>query len=254
MVKIKGIDVSHWQNDIDWEKVKADGVQFVFVKATQGTKYVDDKFLSNVKGAVGAGLHVGAYHFATFDTVAEAKAEAKYFLSNVKGLHLDYPLVLDLEQDKANVSNSQLTDAAVAFLEELESAGYFAMLYTGKSFLESQLDEKRLKPYSIWVARYNDTLGRDADVWQYTSSGKVNGIKGNVDMNWSYRDFALEIKQMKNSAHVAPPKPKYHTVIKGDNATKICKKYSVTLSQLDKLNPSVKDWDLIYPNQKLRIK
>ena len=204
---VKGIDVSHYQGAIDWAKVRAAGFEFAFIKATQGTAYSKvDYFRNNAPVALGSGLEVGAYHYGTFSNVPEAIAEARYFLSVVKDFRLTYPLVLDLEENKQGVSKQQLTDAAIAFLEVIENAGYFAVLYTGKNFLETQLDESRLKPYALWVARYNSELGRSADIWQYTSSGKVDGISGNVDMNISYRDFATEIRGIHPAA---APKKKY---------------------------------------------
>ncbi|MBP3041082.1 LysM peptidoglycan-binding domain-containing protein [Bacillaceae bacterium Marseille-Q3522] len=203
---IKGIDVSHWQGVIDWAKVAADGVKFVFIKATQGTNYSKvDFFKTNVRAAAAAGIHVGAYHYGTFGNVEEANVEAAYFLSVVRGYDLSYPLVLDLEENKKGAGRSQLTDATIAFLEAIENAGYFAMLYSGKNFFETQLHEARLKPYALWVARYNDELGQQADIWQYTSSGKVNGIAGNVDMNWAYRDFAAEIRNMRGESSKPVP-------------------------------------------------
>ncbi len=207
---IKGIDVSHYQGAVDWAKVKADGVEFAFIKATQGVgyKYVD-YFRNNAPVALGNGLEVGAYHYGTFGNVPEAITEARYFLSVVKDFKLTYPLVLDLEENKQGVNKQQLTDAAIAFLEVLENAGYFAMLYSGKNFLETQLNESRLKPYALWVARYNKELGRNADIWQFTSSGKVPGISGNVDMNISYRDFAAEIKGMHKPVAAPAVKKKY---------------------------------------------
>lgn len=197
IVKIKGIDVSHWQGNIDWKKVKADGIKFVFVKATEGTTFVDGKFYENVAGANAAGLKVGAYHYAKFGSSKEAKAEAGHFLKAVSQVKLTYPLVLDLEENRKGASKATMTNAAIAFLEEIENAGYFAMLYTGKNFLETHLLENKLTPYALWIARYHHELGRSADVWQYTSEGKVDGIRGFVDLNWSYRDFAAEISRMQ---------------------------------------------------------
>lgn len=215
MTQIKGIDVSHWQGEIDWNKVKLDGVEFAFIKATQGTSYSKvDYFRNHSPRALGVGIHVGAYHYGDFSTVAEAKAQAEYFLSVIKGYKLTYPVVLDLEENKKGASKAQLTDAAIVFLEALENAGYFAVLYTGKSFLENQLDEARLKRYALWVARYNSYLGRDADIWQFTSSGTINGISGNVDVNWSYRDFAAVIEEMRKPkvAPVSASKPEVRKI------------------------------------------
>jgi lysozyme len=190
MVQLKGIDISHHNGPIDWAKVKADGVKFVFIKATQGINYSKvDYFRNHAPKALGFGLDVGAYHYATFSNVPEAVAEARYFLSVIREYKLTYPPVLDLEENKKNASRKELTLAAVAFMELLEKAGYKPILYTGKHFLETELDESKLR-YPLWIARYGPQLGRDADIWQHSSSGKVNGISGNVDMNISYRDFA----------------------------------------------------------------
>lgn len=210
---IKGIDVSRHQGTIDWAKVKADGIDFAFIKATQGVGYkYTDYFTNNAPLALGNGINVGAYHYGTFSTVPEAITEARYFVGVIQPFKLTYPLVLDLEENKQNVSKAQLTDAAIAFLEYLENSGYFAMIYSGKNFLETQLDDSRLTPYAHWIARYGAELGRNTDIWQYASDSHVNGINGNVDMNWSYRDFAAEItgiNQPKSqpSQQTVEPKP-----------------------------------------------
>jgi lysozyme len=254
MVQIKGIDVSHWQGDIDWPKVAADGVKFVFIKATQGVDFIDDKFAGNVKGAYAAGIKVGAYHYATFGSVAEANAEADHLLNIVSNFNINYPLVLDLEEDRKKVGKKVLTDGAIAFLEKIENAGYFAMLYSGKSFLENQLDEGRLRPYAFWVARYGKTLGRDAHIWQYTSEGKVKGINGNVDMNWAYADFTHG-----TDGPVEKPKPEpkpasklTYTVKPGDSLTEIAQEHGTTVASLVALN-AIKDPNLIFPGQVLKL-
>ncbi|NRD80259.1 glycoside hydrolase [Bacillus sp. BRMEA1] len=194
MLQIKGIDVYQGDGPVDWAKVKADGAKFAFIKATQGIayKYVD-YFRNNAPKALGAGLDVGAYHYATFSTVPEALTQAKYFESVIKDFKLTYPVALDLEENKAKVSKKQLTDAAIAFIEYLENKGYFVMLYTYDSFLDEQLEKERLTNYAPWIARYQGQLKNHADIWQYTETGTVEGIAGKVDMNWSYRDFAAEI-------------------------------------------------------------
>jgi lysozyme len=190
MVQIKGIDVSWHNGGIDWTKVKADGVNFVFIKATQGTGYSKvDYFRNNAPKAAGFGLNVGAYHYGTFSNIHEALAEAKYFLSVVKDYKLTYPLVLDLEENKKSANKKQLTDGAIAFMDMVKHAGYQTMLYTNKSFLDNVLDVNRIQ-YPLWISRYYKELGCKADIWQYSCEGKVNGISGNVDMNWGYRDFA----------------------------------------------------------------
>jgi lysozyme len=100
MTQIKGIDVSHWQGDIDWKKVKDDGVEFAFIKATEGTSFIDDKFLANINGANAVGIKTGAYHFARFGCVEEEKEEARHFLDVVSKVTLTYPLDLEVDQKK----------------------------------------------------------------------------------------------------------------------------------------------------------
>lgn len=201
-MNLKGIDVSHHQGPIDWGKVKTDGVHFTFIKATQGFNYkFVDYFRNHAPKALGFGLEVGAYHYGTFSTIPEAIVEARYFLSVIKDFKLTYPLVLDLEENKAKVGKKQLTDAALAFLDVLKHAKYEVILYTGKSFLETQLDEKRIQ-CPLWIARYGPELGRTADIWQHASDGKVNGIQGDVDLNVAYRDFG---KTHKGILHILKP-------------------------------------------------
>ncbi|MGN9866367.1 GH25 family lysozyme [Bacillus swezeyi] len=252
---IKGIDVSHWQGDINWKKVAGDGIEFAFIKATEGTTLKDKKFEKNVSGANAAGIKTGAYHFARFGSKSEALAEAKFFLSAVKKVSLSYPLVLDLEVNKRNVSKSVLTDAAVTFLHEIEKAGYFAM-YSGKSFLENCLDESKLKPFALWVARYSSKLGRDADIWQYSDCGKVAGIAGNVDMNMCYReDLRCQVGRKAETNPKPSKKPgkrTTYTVKKGDTLSEIAQKYNTTVKALQSSN-NIKDTNKIYVGQKLKI-
>lgn len=237
---IKGIDVSHHNGAIDWQKVKADGIKFVFIKSTQGTGYSKvDYFRNNAPKALGYGLHVGAYHYAVFSNVPEAISEAQYFLSVIKDYKLTYPPVLDLEENKENASKKQLTDAAIAFLDVLKHAGYSPILYTGKSFLATDLDESRIH-YSLWIARYNDELGRKADIWQYSSKGKVDGISGNVDMNIAYRDFA---PKKKTASPKYPGKP-IKKGSRGKNVEKIQKKAGAKVDGIfgDKTEDAVKSY------------
>ena len=213
---IKGIDISHYQGNINFTKVKADGYEFVFIKATEGNNYKDPMFETNFNNAKAAGLKVGAYHFGRFESIADAKAEAQFFLQTVKGKTFSYPVVLDLEVDKYNLTDKVLTDATIAFLETLENAGYFAMLYSGKYFLENELEDERLKPYALWVARYAKELGRDAGIWQYSSKGQVDGIAGNVDVDIAYYDYSfvspkgakVETVKVQAKAPKAKPCPK----------------------------------------------
>ncbi|WP_285767077.1 GH25 family lysozyme [Peribacillus sp. SI8-4] len=256
MTHIKGIDVSHWQGAIQWGKVAKDGVQFVFIKATEGTDYKKlSYFKENAPKALAAGLKVGAYHYAKFSNVKEARAEAAYFLNAVCPIALTYPLVLDLEENKKAAGKHALTDAAVAFLEAVEEAGHIAMLYTGKSFLENVLDESRLAKYPLWIARYNSILGRSTDIWQHSDSGKVDGIRTKVDLNIAYRDFSKINNSLKTGARSSASDeiPAIYVIKGGDTLSGIAKKYKTSVNSLVGLN-GIEDPNKIYTGQKLKLR
>lgn len=187
---MKGIDVSGYQGDIDFKKVKASGVQFVIVKAGYSTSTVDT-FEKNYKNAKAAGLHVGAYWYSYAQTLAESKAEAQVFIKTVKGKQFDFPLYLDLEEksqfDKGKKFCSELV---TEFCGELEKNGLFAGLYGSASPLETFVSEEVRKKYTVWCADYRGKCYYKGDygVWQ-SGQGKVNGIKGDCDIDTAYVDF-----------------------------------------------------------------
>ncbi|WP_342426529.1 GH25 family lysozyme [Paenibacillus sp. FSL L8-0158] len=189
----QGIDVSRYQGNIDWNVVKTDGISFAIIKASQGQRYVDPTFLPNAKGAKAAGVLLGAYHFLDATSVDAAKGEARYFadvLDQVGGAKaLDLPAVMDYENNPGNLSKTLISAVALAFLLELERiTGRKPIIYTGNAFAANFNDS--LGGYSLWIARYSATrvpsdtvTWKRWDIWQYSDSGKVAGIKGNVDLN-----------------------------------------------------------------------
>lgn len=193
---MKGIDVSHHNGVIDWNKVKADpqGIEFVYVKATQGTDYSDPMLVKNVKGAIAAGLKWGVYHFATWNShniMADAKAEAAHYLAIVKSLGTPtMPLVLDAESDtKPPLSPEELLSFITIFMSEVTKLGYDIALYSFPSWINSYLPKNHgLGKYKFWEADYNGPLNPVngfPTIWmrQFSSTGRVSGISTNVDMN-----------------------------------------------------------------------
>lgn len=189
----RGIDVSRWQGSIDWKQVREAGISFVFIKASQGSSLEDPKFVENVQGAKAAGLLVGAYHFLGAASAAAARQEAKHFVETMKKAGplawFDLPPVLDYENNPAGISRAAINQAAAAFLEEVERlTGRQPILYTGNAFA-ANFDES-LGRYDLWIARYSETRVPDDrpawnkwTFWQYTDSGRINGITGKVDLN-----------------------------------------------------------------------
>lgn len=185
-----GIDVSEWQSEVDYQKVKREGYSFVFVRSSYGTgNYEDTHFHSHVTKAQQAGLKVGAYHYSWATTVDEAQQEAEFFISMIEDYDWDLPVFYDIETDRQNhLSRDELTEIALTFLITLEEAGYQPGIYAAQSWFEDRLDMDCLSGYPVWIASYTDhlTYEGDYDFWQYTDTGQVNGVTGNCDINIMY--------------------------------------------------------------------
>ena len=194
-----GVDVSYWQgSNINWNQVKSSGISFAFLRcgyttADKGSRQVDSTLQTNIRNATAAGLDVGAYYFTQAVTEAEAKAEAKLAIQQVQasGCTLNLPLVIDTENLTGRASSSKLSRAKrtaiiKAFCETVKSAGYTPMIYASTSWLNNNLDMSKLSSYKVWVAQYNDSVTYKGayQCWQYTSSGRVSGISGKVDLNY----------------------------------------------------------------------
>ncbi len=190
-----GIDVSKWQGNIDWNQVKT-SASFAIIRAgfrgsSTGALAEDPKAGTNIKGAKAAGLKVGLYFYSIAMNEAQAVEEASLAVAianNYGGVSL--PIYIDMEDSKQTSLSTAERDAIVmAFCRTVQSAGYSAGVYANKNWMTNYLTPSSYPGnISIWIARYNDTLGYDGryDIWQYTSKGSVPGISGNVDMNISY--------------------------------------------------------------------
>lgn len=198
---VHGIDVSKWQAQIDWQKVKQAGVKFVFIRCgyTSLSKnfamYEDEYFRQNVQKAYEAGIKVGIYYFSNSITAAEAKKEAAKTLELISGYKkmITLPVVFDYEAFSNSyraygTPKEQVTKNALIFMEAMENAGYDAMYYCSPSFLNSFFQIDQLTDYDFWLANYTTRTSYQGNYtyWQYSSSGQVNGIQGNVDCNFYY--------------------------------------------------------------------
>lgn len=201
---IKGIDVSYAQGAIDWQKVKSSGIEFAMLRSSRGPvsstrpAAEDTTFRTNVTEATKAGIQVGVYHYLYAHSVSEAKQEAKFFIKTISPYKITYPVVLDVEeQSQANLGKDKLTKIVKAFLDEVSAAGYYAMLYSNKSWLTNYLDMTKLTNCEVWLAQWNTvpTYSGDFGMWQYTCKGIVSGIDGYVDLNLSYKNYAKIIKK-----------------------------------------------------------
>lgn len=192
---VLGIDVSAHQYSIDWEAVADAGVEFVMIRAgfrglTWGMLEEDAYAQTNYLGAKKAGLKVGAYFFSQATTVEEALEEARFLLDVISHWELDLPVVYDWEYG-GNDTRTQgadartVTDCAAAFCKRISRAGYEPMVYFNPHHAENYLHLEELTDYPFWLAFYTDsmTYPYKMEMWQYTNTGSVPGIEGNVDIN-----------------------------------------------------------------------
>lgn len=200
----KGIDVSKWQRDIDWKKVKASGIDFAMVRLGFGSSNgksckMDSCFEKNVSNAMAAGVDVGCYFYSYATSADAAKREAEYVVSvlnKYKGV-FTYPVAFDLE-DKSQVGLGKdvLTNMVIAFGNVIEKAGFYCSLYSNLNWLKNYLDDSKLTRFDHWLAQWGSapTYSGSFGMWQNSSKGKVNGISGNVDTNIAYKDYPSIIK------------------------------------------------------------
>jgi len=194
---IPGIDVSHWQSDIDWSEVKRSGVKFAFIKATEFpdkkiSLFIDDQLKRNIEGASSNGIHWSAYHF--FRTHIDSVTQAQAFCETV-GEFSSLPPVLDLEA--AGSKGEKLNQKVKLFLQEVERiSGRRPLIYTSGGFWRSYLAYEKqahtdwARIYPLWIAQYTNLWSTPLypwngwDFWQYSDKGKIPGIKTHVDLNW----------------------------------------------------------------------
>ena len=196
---MKGIDVSVHNGKIDWQKAKADGIEFAILRAGYGrlASQKDKRFEQNYSGAKAAGIPVGAYWYSYAMSPEEAELEADVFLSVIKGKQFEMPVYFDLEEKKQfDLGKEKVSAIMRAFLERVESAGYFTGLYGSASPLFTHTADDIKSHYTIWLAHWVDRTNYSGAyaVWQYSEKGKVDGISGNVDLDICYKDFPTIIK------------------------------------------------------------
>lgn len=204
-VSHKGVDVSKYQGKIDWAKVAADDVEYAFIRLgirgyTEGAIQEDENFEDNIKGALDNDLQVGVYFFTQATSVEEAEEEAQFVLDAIEPYDVRYPVVLDVEAvansnaRTRDLTKEERTQYCIAFCEMIKNAGYKPMIYGNLKTFMMMLDLEQLEDYDKWFALYDEQVYYPYafKVWQYTDSGKVDGIEGEVDLNISFEDLSGE--------------------------------------------------------------
>ncbi|MGN1090446.1 MAG: glycoside hydrolase family 25 protein [Huintestinicola sp.] len=198
-----GVDVSYHQGDIDWEAVKADGIDFAMLRVgyrgyETGNINIDDRFHEYAKGALDAGLDIGVYFYSQAITPDEARREAFAVLEELSEYDVKYPVVFDWEivgDENArtnDISADTLNECAAAFCNTIARGGYIPMIYSVKRMALMKLDLSRIAGFDFWLAEYRDEpeFPYEFEMWQYASDGHVNGIEGEVDLNMSFVDYS----------------------------------------------------------------
>lgn len=266
---VKGIDVSQWQGNIDFNKVAHSGINFVIIRAGFG-KYINQKdpyFEQNYQRAKAAGLNVGAYWYSYADSVESAIEEAALCMRVLEGKTFEMPIYFDLEEQSQFSRGRAFCDSIVkAFCNGLEKNGYFAGLYISRSPLQTYISSDVAKRYALWIAEYNSkcNYGGEYGIWQYSSTGKVNGISSSVDLDECYIDYPSIIKNGGFNGFKASNKPVEtkkpvekskritYVVKKGDTLSAIAARYGTTWAKIAADN-NIPNPNLIYPGQKLII-
>lgn len=196
---VAGIDVSQYQGNIDFNKVKAAGKKFVLIRAGYG-RYLHQKdpyFEQNYNKAKAAGLDVGAYWYSYAKTVSEAKQEAEICMQVIKGKQFEYPIYFDFEeQSQFALGKAVCSELIKTFCNALEAGGYWAGIYIYRAALQNYVTTEVANRYAVAVAEYGNKLNYSGPygVWQYSGSGYCNGISGQVDLDYAYVDYPKLIK------------------------------------------------------------
>ncbi len=210
MKEKKGIDISRYQGEPDFSKLK-DSVDFVIVQAGYGrySSQKDGCFESNYSGCKKYGIPVGAYWFSYATNADEARMEAKACIAAISGKKFEYPIYFDVE-GKSLVGRAKVSAMCEAFCTELEKAGYFAGIYMSRSPAQTMLTAEVAKKYALWLAEYGSSLSWKGSVgmWQNSSTGRVSGIAGDVDTDICYVDYPKLIKESGRNGYSKPKAPK----------------------------------------------
>lgn len=227
ILKEKLIDVSTWNGNIDWEKVYKSGIKYAMIRSSFGVEnpnQVDNKFIQNIKNAAAAGVKCGIYHYSYAQSAEAAKKEAEFCLKTIKNYKIDLPVAFDIEDSSQTyLGKDTLTSIVIAFCDKIKSAGYTPMLYCNPSWLNSYLHkDKLLGKYDLWLAHWGvSEPSFDCTIWQYSDSGTVPGIAGNVDLNYIYKDYTASAT--KPAATITKPTTSTSTnstsIKKGDKVT-----------------------------------
>ena len=259
----EGIDVSKWQGNIDFEKVANDGIEIVYIKATEGTSYVSPTFESSYTSAKQNGLKVGFYHYVTARDTLSAQREAEFFANKVSGKDFECKLAMDFEEF-GSLSKDEINAIGLAFIKKLEEITGKPVVIYSNTYTARTIWDGEILNYPLWVAEYGvskpENNGKWSTYvgWQYTDMGVINGINGYVDRNKFTKDIFINENGESGVIEPKPPIPddttNYITIVikRGDTLSELALKYNTTVQELVNLN-GIKNPNLIYAGESLKV-
>lgn len=255
-----GIDVSEWQGRINFAEVASSGIEVVYIRASEGTGYIDPYFRENYENAKANGLKTGFYHYVTARSTEEAREEANFFVSNIKGTEPDCKLAMDFEVF-GDLNKQEINEISEVFLETVEDlSGKECVIYSDAYNARETFSEELAEKYDIWVADYFVEEPANNGKWsswvgfQYSDRGRINGISGNVDKDYFTNGILLDdtAKIPEDTTENADQKFGYITVKRGDTLSKIAREYNTSYEYLARIN-GIQNPNLIYVGESLKV-
>lgn len=257
----QGIDISSWQGDVNFSAVKNAGIDIVYIKASEGSRYINPYLESSYQNAKANGLKIGFYHYVTARTTSEAITQANFFAKVISNKSANCRLAMDFE-NFGNLSVNQINEISKVFLETLENTTGAQCVIYSNAYSARNIFSRELTKYPLWVANYgvsNPAPNGKWDTWvgwQYTSTGTVSGVSGYVDRNQFTNGILLSDEMTMPTPEVPTPTPANtitYTVKRGDTLSAIARRYNTSVASIVALNPIIKNPNLIYPGQKFII-
>ncbi len=256
----EGIDVSEWQGTINFEEVADSGIDIVYIRASEGTDYIDPYFRENYENAKENTLKTGFYHYLTARSVEEARAEADFFVANIKGTQPDCKLAMDFESF-GDLSIEKINEISKVFLERVqELSGKECVIYSDANNAREVFDEELAQKYAIWVADYFVEEPENNGKWsswvgfQFTDRGRINGIDGNVDRDKFTNGILLNDTSKIPEDTTKDVRQEFKEIIvrRGDTLSRIAREYNTSYEYLAKIN-NITNPNLIYVGQEIKV-
>lgn len=254
-----GIDVSEWQGEINFSEVSRDNIQVVYIKASEGTNYIDPFFEDNYNNAKSNGLKVGFYHYLNARSQSDAIAEANFFVSVIKGLSPDCRLAMDFEQF-GDLNNEEINNISRTFLEEVQRlSGKDVIIYSDVFNAQNTFSSSLANDYPVWIAEYgvSEPSNGNWDVWygfQYTNQGNISGISGYVDRDYFTENILLSDTSNipSNTTTSSNQNSNYIIVQSGNTLSQIAQKYNTSYTYLAQIN-NISNPNLIFVGEKIYV-